>query len=161
PQGMPPQPQPTTLYPEPPTPVVKISVKGPDIAAAGQELTYKLTVTNSSQAKAHNVIARCTVPRGSKLVKALPQPRGEDKELEWNLETLDAGATRQIEVVFKPESETTELTVVAKVQIEHGRYVKTKLSPPTLEMKKVGPPQGILNDPMTFKIVVSNPGKVP
>jgi uncharacterized repeat protein (TIGR01451 family) len=152
--------QPTVLYPEPPTPVVKISVKGPDIGATGQELTYKLTVANTSTAKAHNVIARCTVPRGAKLVKALPQPNTEGKEIDWNLETLDGGATRSIEVVFKPDAESTELAVVAKVQFEHGRYVKTKLSPPTLEMKKVAPPQGILNDPMTHKIVVTNPGKV-
>lgn len=150
----------SVLYPEPPTPVVKIAVRGPDIAATGQELTYKLTVTNSSDAKAHHVIARCTVPRGAKLVKALPQPSAEGKDLEWDLQTLDANATRQIEIVFKPNEDTAEVAVAARVQFEHGRLIRTKLSEPKLEMKKVGPPQGIINDPLTYRIVVSNPGKV-
>jgi uncharacterized repeat protein (TIGR01451 family) len=156
-----PAPQPTVLYPEPVTPVVKVSVKGVDTAATGQELTYRITVTNTSEARAHNVIARCPVPRGTKLVKALPQPNAEGKDLEWQLETLDAGASRQIEVVFKPEPETTDVAVAARVQFEHGRVVKTKLATPTLDAKKTGPAQGIVHDPMTYTITLKNTGKVP
>lgn len=154
---------PAVLIPEPAIPAVRISVKGMDTAPTGQELTYKLTATNTTEAKAHNVIVRCPVPRGAKLVKSLPQPNVEakDKDLEWHLDTLDPRASRQIEVVFKPDDDTTEISVVAKVQIEHGRFVTTKIANPTLEMKKTGPPQGVLHDPMMYKIVVTNPGKVP
>jgi uncharacterized repeat protein (TIGR01451 family) len=152
---------PTVLYPEPPTPVVRISVKGVDTAPSGQELTFKLIVTNTSEARAHNVIVRCPVPKNAKLIKALPQPNTEGKELEWQLETLDANSSRTIEVVFKPNDDVSEISVVGRVQFEHGRVVKTRIASPNLQMKKTGPAEGILHTPMTYRIVVSNPGRVP
>ncbi len=157
-----PRPQaPAVIYPEPPTPSVRISVKGLDVGPKGEELTYQLTVTNSSEARAHHVVARCLVPRGAKLVKALPQPVNMDaKELEWNLETLEPKEKRLIEVVFKPSDDATEISVVGKVQFEHGRVIKTRIVEPKLELKKTGPAEAIMHDAMTYKIVVSNPGKV-
>jgi len=153
---------PAVLYPEPPTPTVKISIKGVDTAATGQDLTYRLTVTNPSEARAHNVIVHCPMPRGARYVKSLPEAKVlDEKELEWNLQTLEPGASRTIDVDFKPAPDTMEISVVGKVQFEHGRVVKTKLSNPMLEMKKTSPAQGILHEPMTFKIIVTNPGKVP
>ena len=151
----------TVLYPEPPTPVVRISVKGMETAPSGQELTFKLVVTNTSEARAHNVIARCPVPKNAKLIKALPQPSVEGKDLEWNLETLDASSSRTIEVVFKPNDDVAEIAVVGRVQFEHGRVIKTRIASPNLEMKKSGPAEGILNAPLTYKIVLTNPGRVP
>ncbi len=154
-------PAPSVLYPEPPTPVVRISVKGMETAPSGQELTFKLIVTNTSEAKAHNVIARCPVPKNAKLIKALPQPAAESKDiLEWHLETLEGGASRTIEVVFKPNDDVSEIVVVGRVQFEHGRVIKTRIASPNLEMKKTGPAEGILNTPMTYRIVLTNPGRV-
>ena len=149
------------VHPEPPTPAVRISVKGVDTAPTGQELAYRLVVTNISQARAHNVIARCPLPRGAKFIKALPQPSAEGKDLEWHLETLEAGASRTIEVVFKPNDDVVEIAVVGKVQFEHGRVIKTRIANPKLDLKKTGPAQGIVNDPMTYRIVVTNPSVVP
>jgi uncharacterized repeat protein (TIGR01451 family) len=156
-----PEVKPTVLYPEPPTPTVKISVKGMDTAATGQDLTYRLTVVNTSEARAHNVVVRCPVPRGTKLVKALPEAKGDDRNLEWQLGTLEPSANRIIDVVFKPGPETTDISVVGKVQFEHGRVVRTKIVNPMLEMKKTGPAEGILQEPMTYRIILTNPGIVP
>ena len=119
------------------------------------------TVTNNSEAEAHNVIARCPIPRGCEFVKALPDSKGDDKVLEWHLETLEPNASREIEVVFQPNLDATEIAVIGKVQFEHGRVLKTKLANPKLEMKKTGPAQGVLDEPLHYKIVVTNPGKVP
>lgn len=152
---------PSVLYPEPPTPVVRISVKGVDTAPSGQELTFKLVVTNTSDARAHNVIARCPVPKNAKLIKALPQPNQEGNDLEWHLESLEGGSSRTIEVVFKPNDDVSEIAVVGRVQFEHGRVIKTRIASPNLEMKKTGPAEGILNTPLTYRIVVTNPGRVP
>lgn len=152
---------PTVLYPEPPTPVVRISVKGLDTAPSGQELTFKLVVTNTSEAKAHNVVARCPVPKNAKLIKALPQPTAEGPDLEWQLETLEGGASRTIEVVFKPNDDVSEIAVVGRVQFEHGRVIKTRLSSPNLQMKKTGPAEGVLQAPLNYRIVLTNAGRVP
>lgn len=156
-----PTPTSTVLYPEPPTPVVRISVKGMDTAPSGQELTFKLIVTNTSEARAHNVIVRSPVPKNAKLIKALPQPNAEGKDLEWQLETLDANSSRTIEVVFKPNDDVSEIAVVGRVQFEHGRVIKTRIASPNLEMKKTGPAEGILNSPMTYRIALTNSGRVP
>jgi uncharacterized repeat protein (TIGR01451 family) len=152
---------PTVLLPEPLVPMVKIAVKGMDIAPTGQEVTYRFTVSNPSEAKAYGVVARCPIPKGAALIKSLPEAQTVGKELEWKLGTLNPGDSRIIEVVFKPDDGVTELKVIGKVQFEHGRYVVTKLANPTLDMKKTGPAQGVLDDPMTYKIIVKNPGKVP
>jgi len=159
-QPTPVTPAPTVLYPEPPTPTVRISVKGMDTAPSGQELAYKIVVTNASEARAHHVIVRCPLPKGTKLVKALPQPDAEGKDIEWKFDTLEANANRTIEVVLKPTEEIAEITLIGRVQFEHGRMIKTKIANPTLEMRKVGPAQGILHEPMKYQIIVKNPGKV-
>jgi uncharacterized repeat protein (TIGR01451 family) len=120
-----------------------------------------LIVTNTSEARAHNVIARCPVPKNAILIKALPQPNMDGKDLEWHLETIDGGSSRTIEVVFKPNDDVSEIAVVGRVQFEHGRVIKTRIASPNLEMKKTGPAEGILHTPMTYRIVVTNPGRVP
>ncbi len=160
PHGMPANGVPGVLPSEPPTPTVRISIKGIETAPTGQEITYRLTATNTSDARAHNVIVRCPLPRGAKLVKAMPQPNAEAKEMEWHLETLEPGATRLIDIVFKPAEDATEISVVGKVQFEHGRIIKTKIVNPKLELKQTGQAQGILHEPMTYKIIANNPGQV-
>jgi len=151
----------TVLVPEPPTPLVRITVRGPDTAPLNQELAYKLTVTNTSEARAHSVIVRCPLPKGTKLIKAVPEPKADVKEMEWHLETLEPNASRIIEIWLKPDDGLSDITVVGKVQFEHGRYIKTRLAQPTLEMKKTGPAEGILHEALAYRIILKNPGKVP
>ena len=134
---------PARTYAEPPTPTVKISVRGLDIAAINQELSYRLIVSNTSEAKAHHVTVRCPLPKGATFVRSVPEAKPtEAKAIEWHLETLEPGSSRQMDVVFKPALETDELTVIGVVQFDHGRYVKTRIAPPSLNVRKTGPRPG-------------------
>jgi uncharacterized repeat protein (TIGR01451 family) len=149
-------------YPEPPVPTVKISVKGMDIAPINQELSYRLIATNTSLGKAHHVTVRCPLPKGATFVRSVPDAKlSESRALEWHLDTLEGGASRQMDVVFKPAAETEDLTVIGIVQFDHGRYVKTKISQPTLSVKKSGPAQAFIGEPATYRIEITNNGKVP
>ncbi len=153
---------PARTYAEPPTPTVKISVRGLDIAAINQELSYRLIVSNTSEAKAHHVTVRCPLPKGATFVRSVPEAKPtEAKAIEWHLETLEPGSSRQMDVVFKPALETDELTVIGVVQFDHGRYVKTRIAPPSLNVRKTGPAQALVGEPATYRIEITNNGKVP
>jgi uncharacterized repeat protein (TIGR01451 family) len=142
------------------TPVVTIHVQGSESAAVGAEVPYRVVVQNRSSAKAHHVLVRCPVPKNAAFVRANPQPTAEQPELQWQLETLDPGTTRTIEVVFQPNEGETEIQVVGRVQFDHGQIVRTRISKPGLAIKKVGPSEGVLYDNLTYRIEVANTGKV-
>jgi uncharacterized repeat protein (TIGR01451 family) len=142
------------------TPVVTINVVGSDTAAVGAEIPYRITVQNRSPAKAHHVLVRCPVPKNAAFVKASPSPNAEQPDLQWELETLEPQASRTIELTFQPNEGENEIRVLARVQFDHGQWVRTQIAKPGLALKKIGPREGVLYDDLSYRIEVTNTGKV-
>ena len=143
-----------------PTPQVTLDVEGSDVSASGQTVVYKLTVRNVSRAKAHNVVVKVVPPKNVTKVKADPPPTEEDAETKWTFKTLEPNQTKTIELAYKPNAEEDEVTIQARVSFDFGRGMKTKVSPPALSVKKEGPEKVVVGDTVTYRITVSNTGRV-
>src|SRR5262245_60338434 len=141
--------------PEPPTPVVGISVRVAASASAGQELTYRISVVNRSQADAHHVTVRNPQPANSDFVRADPEPATRDPEIVWRLGTLRAGQSREITLVVRPTG-AGEVSSCARVAFEHGQCVTTRITRPALTIRKTAPTQVSLYDAVSFRIEVVN-----
>lgn len=142
---------------DPPTPVVTLRVRVPAQTAAGQELSYRITVENRSQAAAHHVLVRNPLPAHARFVRASPEPHARDPEIIWRLGTLAAGAVQHITLVLAPIG-TGEVTNCARVQFEHGQCTTTTVARPILVVRKTGPAKAVLGDTLSYTVEVRNAG---
>ena len=129
-----------------PTPVVTLDVEGNEISPSGQAVIYKLTVKNVSRAKAHNVIVKVIPPKNAEPVKRDPPPTHDEAESRWEFKVLEPGQSRTIEVSYKPKPDSEEVKIQARVQYDFGRGLITKVSAPTLSVKKEGPEKLVIGD---------------
>jgi uncharacterized repeat protein (TIGR01451 family) len=143
-----------------PTPAVTLDIEGNDVSPTGQAVVYKLIVRNTSRAKAHNVVVRVIPPKNAEKVKADPPATHDEADTRWELKTLDPGQSRTIEVAYKPKADAEEVKLQARVQFDFGRGMITKVSAPTLSVKKEGPEKVVVGDTVSYRITVTNNGKV-
>lgn len=168
---------PGTLCPvDPPPPTVALSMRVAAVAAPGQELEYRIRVVNRSSAAAHHVTVRNPQPANAVFVRAAPEPSVRAPELVWRLGTLPPCACREIVLVLRPTG-TGDVNNCARVEIEHGQCVTTRIvrpaapaptpapTPPApvagLSVRKTGPAQVLRYDPASFRIEVINTGAAP
>jgi len=142
---------------DPPAPLVGLRMRTPARATAGQEIEYRIYVENSSPASAHHVVVRNPLPAHARFVRASPEPHALAPELEWKLGTLEANAKREIVLVLAATG-TGDVNNCARVQIEHGQCVTTKIARPALRLKKEGPSQALLSGMLSYAIIVTNTG---
>jgi uncharacterized repeat protein (TIGR01451 family) len=143
---------------EPPTPVVTLSMLAPAASGSGQEIEYKICIENCSAAAAHHVMVRDPLPANARFVRATPEPAVRiAPEIVWSLGTLAAGAKQEITLVLAPTG-GDEVQNCARVQFEHGQCVTTRINRPSLSLEKSGPTQALLNDPLDYKLTLTNTG---
>src|SRR5947209_5271854 len=105
PARLPPGPAPAPADPraaDPPVPTVSVRVRVPAEAVPGEELTYRITVTNCSRAAAHHVTVRNPLPGGVRFVRATPEPTEMSPVLLWKLGTLAPCARKEITLIVNP-----------------------------------------------------------
>jgi uncharacterized repeat protein (TIGR01451 family) len=144
---------------DPPAPTVTLKIRVPAKVPLGQEIEYRIYAENTSAAPAHHVAVRSPLPGNTRYVKSTPEPTHRDPELQWQLDTLEAGAKREIVLVLSAV-DSTEVNVCARVQFEHGQCVRTTIARPTLTIHKEGPTQAKLNESVNFKLTVTNTSNV-
>ncbi len=142
---------------DPPTPMVSITVRAPAASPAGQDLEYRIAVDNPTRAAAHHVTVRNPLPAHARFVRATPKPDQMEPELLWRMGTLDGGAHREIVLVLSPTG-SGDVDNCARVQFEHGQCVTTRIGRPQLVIRKTGPTEAALGEPLTFGITVTNNG---
>lgn len=112
---------------DPPAPMVRLSMRVPACALAGETLRYRIIVDNCSPAPAYQVLVRDTLPANAKLVSAEPRPDTVGTELIWNLGTLCGGCSKEITLVLAP-LDRCDVKNCARVQFEYGQCVTTHIS---------------------------------
>jgi len=142
---------------DPPTPVVAIRIRVPASATAGQELTYRIFVDNTSKATAHRVAVRATPPTNAKIVRVTPEPDQKEPELHWTFGTLEACGSKEINVVVVPDG-SGEVRLLARVSFEHGQSVVTHMNQPELRLTKTAPAQAAFGDIIKYQLDVTNTG---
>jgi uncharacterized repeat protein (TIGR01451 family) len=143
---------------DPPEPRVGIRVRVPAESAPGEELTYRIVVENPSRAPAHHVAVKNPLPAHARFVRADPEPTSMSPQLLWQLGTLAPGARKEIKLVVVPTGDG-EVRSCARVQFEHGQCVVTRVNRPGLRLRKAGPREVPVYDPITFRLEVSNTGR--
>ena len=161
-----PQPDPTfsagAVAPDPPTPVVRLHITAPSHVAPHKDVPYKITVQNTSAARAYQVRVRNPLPPHATFVKAEP-PATEQKPREWAwaVGNLDPGETKTIELTLKPNQGAADIDNKAFVRFEHGQEVDTRVDRPKLAVRKAAPKQSIGSDPIRVQVEVTNNSKTP
>jgi uncharacterized repeat protein (TIGR01451 family) len=143
---------------DPPTPVVSIKVRVPAQVTPGQDLEYRILVENVSRAAAYHVQVRNPLPPNATYVKATPEPTKTDPEPQWYFKELAPGARQEIVLVLKPDG-TGDVINAPRVRFEHGQSVTTRISRPTLAIRKTGPAQAVLYDQVNFRLEITNSGR--
>lgn len=145
---------------DPPIPAVAIRVRVPAAVGPTQEIEYRITVQNTSQAAAHHVVVRDPLPDTATFVRATPEPNAREPELAWQLGTLEPGAVKEITLVLAPKG-TGDVRNCARVQFEHGQCVTTKISRAELTLEERGPRSAALNDTLDYQLIITNNSSVP
>ncbi len=161
---------------DPPSPAVTVHVRAPANAAVGQEVDYRILVTNPSQASAYHVRVRSAVPAAATFVRASPEPASRDPQVVWELETMPPGTSKELLLTLKPTG-AGDVDVTARVQFEHGESVRTHIgaaapAPTTpaapaapveparvaLHLRATGPAKALVGDLITLELNVTNTG---
>ena len=172
---------------DPPTPAVSLHVRAPAASAPGQEIDYRILIENQSGGAAHHVMVRVPLPANAAFVRASPESSSHDRQVVWELGTVQTGTSKELLLTLKP-SGAGDIDVTARVQFEHGESVRTHIgssaptppmtpaapaapkppaapTPPAapapkaaLRLRKTGPTQALLNDIIQFKLEVVNVG---
>jgi uncharacterized repeat protein (TIGR01451 family) len=143
---------------DPPTPYVSIRVIAPNTIQPEKETGFRILVENRSQGAAHHVLVSIPRPPHASLVKADPQPNSDEPTLwRWRFGTLKPGDRKEIVLDLKPDGKG-DVSIIGRVQFEHGQQVTSRLARPGLALKQIGPSSGLVNDLVDYKLEVTNTG---
>lgn len=148
---------------DPAPPMLQLAVRTPSHIPVGKPVPYRITVVNSSAAKALRVKVKMPWPEGAdKMTKCEPKADGgaEGKELEWNVGDMQRGESKTMEVTFTPKADAKKVSGTAYVNFEYGAKVETAIDTPKLEVKKTADEKVAVGDLVTVRVTVTNPTPV-
>jgi len=137
--------------------LVRITKSAPDLVSLGQN--YKSTISITANQSAGNVVVSDIVPSGAEYVSSSPAAKVDDRNLTWNFDSLSAGASQSITVTLKAAKQGS-FTSCATVTAVPLSCATTKVGKAQLAISKSGPAEAILNDIVTYKVVVKNTGNM-
>jgi hypothetical protein len=148
---------------DPAPPMLQLAVRTPSHVPVGKPVPYRITVTNSSAAKALRVKVKMPWPDGAAaLTKCEPKQEsgGDGKEQVWDVGDMQRGESKAIELTFTPKPDAKQVTGTAYVNFEYGAKVETAIDTPKLEVKKTASPEVAVGDLVTVRVTVANPTPV-
>jgi uncharacterized repeat protein (TIGR01451 family) len=137
-------------------PQLAIRMTAPSQVMIGQEQRVKIELRNPGTGDATGVMLMENVPDN---VKHAAGPA-----LEFEVGTLKAGETREMELVLtaeKPGPVTNTLTARADGNLQVQQQVEFEVISPDLQLSVEGPQKRYLERPATYQVVVENPGTAP
>jgi uncharacterized repeat protein (TIGR01451 family) len=123
----------------------------------GQPCDLMLTVKNSGNANASDVVVDVFFPRTVRLAAASPKPATAQSSVVWEFPSLDAGEEREIHITMIP-SQRGELTANANVRFSTAATTVLAVEEPMLKLAMKGPSQVMMGEPASHVVTVSNPG---
>jgi len=135
---------------------ISINKTGPAEAILGTKVPYTLTVQNTGDMAATNVVVRDTIPAG------MSHPSGG--ALQWNVGVLAPGQTWSQQIALQADQEgthTNRATVTADRGLRDDAEATTIVRAPKLVIEKTGPSERVTDQKAKYTIVVSNPGTAP
>jgi uncharacterized repeat protein (TIGR01451 family) len=123
----------------------------------GQPCDLTLTVKNSGDANASDVVVDVFFPRTVRLTAASPKPATAETSVVWKFPSLDAGEERDIHITLIP-SKRGELTANANVRFSTAATTVLAVEEPMLKLVMKGPSEVMMGEPASHVVTVSNPG---
>tara|TARA_R110002072_G_scaffold303140_1_gene495554 strand:+ start:24165 stop:26255 length:2091 start_codon:yes stop_codon:yes gene_type:complete len=123
----------------------------------GQSCELMLTVKNSGEANASDVVVDVFFPRTVRLTAASPKPAAAEASVVWEFPSLDAGEEREIHITMIP-SQRGELTANANVRFSTAATTQLAVEEPMLKLVMQGPKEVMMGEPASHVVTVSNPG---
>jgi uncharacterized repeat protein (TIGR01451 family) len=160
PAGMPAAaPMPMTLMTQTGT-GVSVEKRGPEVCTLAQPLAYEIIVRNTGSAPVSQVRVEDELPAGARLITADPQPEVMADRLTWNLNMLEAGGERRLQVKLQLAADG-EFRSTATVHFAATASMHTRVVQPRLVVSMHGPEQVSAGDAVPFHITMANPGTGP
>jgi hypothetical protein len=123
----------------------------------GQPCDLLLTVKNSGQANASDVVVDVFFPRSVRLTAASPKPVAAESSVVWEFPTLDAGEEREIRITMIP-SARGEMSANANVRYSSAATTVLAVEEPMLKLVMKGPAEVMMGESASHVVSVSNPG---
>ncbi len=123
----------------------------------GQPCDLTLTVKNSGDANASDVVIDVFFPRTVRLTAASPKPAAAESSVVWEFPSLDAGEEREIHITMIP-SQRGELTANANVRFSTAATTVLAVEEPLLKLAMNGPSEVMMGESASHVVTVSNPG---
>ncbi len=137
-------------------PQLAIRMTAPGQVMIGQEQRVKIELRNPGTGDATGVMLLENVPEN---VKHAAGPA-----LEFEIGTLRAGETREMELVLTAEKAgpvVNALTARADGNLQVQQQVEFEVIAPALQLSVEGPERRYLERPATYQVIVENPGTAP
>ena len=128
----------------------------PNQVMVGQEQRVKIEIRNPGTGDATGVMLLENVPDN---VKHAAGPA-----FEFEIGTLKAGETREMELVLtaeKPGTVVNALTARADGNLQVQQQVEFEVIAPALQLSVEGPERRYLERPATYEVIIENPGTAP
>lgn len=142
-------------------PQITLDKTAPAAVNLGQEVPYTLAVHNIGQVESQEMTVHDAIPKGLEYLKSEPPATVEGNQLVWTLAGLPGGQTHAIQVVFRatqPGPVSNTARVVTRDGLRDEKTAATQITVPQLAVKKTGPANAIVGQPINYDILVSNPG---
>jgi len=145
-------------------PAIAITKTAPARAKVGDTFPYAIVVSNPSRVAATQVVVTDSLPAGILHQSSNPTASVSGQNLTWNVGTVPAGGRKSLMVTVKA-TRTGKFNNCAVVRAAYGlsgrACAPTVVWEPKLTLRKTGPTQVLICDPITFKIVATNTGDGP
>ena len=142
-------------------PSLTLDQQCPSALVVGDVAEFPITITNSSQVDASNVILRNTIPDGMEFIGANPQAQMSGNTLIWNLTDLPAQTSRQVIIRMKAKTSGTpvnEFLVQANDGVRSQSMCSVAVGEPVLSLSQTCPSTVIVGDTSEFSVTVANTG---
>lgn len=145
-------------------PGIAIEKSAPAREIVNQEFDYNIVVHSTSEVAAENVVVSDTLPDGIQYVSSEPNAVASGQSLSWSLGDMAPGASRRINVRVKG-LRTGTFENCADVKADQGladrACATTIITAPGLRLVKNCPTEVLICEPITFTMIVTNPGDAP
>ncbi|MCG3135811.1 MAG: hypothetical protein HMLKMBBP_03577 [Planctomycetes bacterium] len=144
-------------------PDLAITKTAPPQVCVGDEFTYSITASNtSSDASLRDVVVTDPLPEGVEYVSSSPAASVAGSTLTWNLGEMAPSASQPLSVTVRAKR-TGRFENCATMTAEGGSMSKracaeTMASAAAIKITKSATPTATICDPITYRIVVTNPG---
>jgi uncharacterized repeat protein (TIGR01451 family) len=142
------------------TSAVWVEKAGPAHFVVGQQVTYKIMVTNLTKLSLLDVEVTETLAEGFKVQYAKPKATLAGSDLKWKMDTLGPGASETLMITGTMEKAGTLTGCTTVTYRPPAVCLALKAVDVGLKVAKTGPEEVLLCDPITYTMTVTNTGDV-